>query len=93
MDPAVILQTSHGRRSIDTFQLYDASKANWDCEWFSFAPFLHIDTHRANKSLDVSHIEGLIPKQFGLDAVEVPGARSGLRSNLHLRNGMLKPET
>ena len=45
VDPAVILQTSHGRRSIDTFQLYDASKANWDCEWSSFAPFLHTDTH------------------------------------------------
>ncbi len=35
VDPAVILQTSHGRRSIDTFQLYDESKANWDCEWSS----------------------------------------------------------
>lgn len=27
-------------------------------------------------SLDVSHVEGLIPKEFGADAVEVPGARS-----------------
>lgn len=25
VDPLVILQTSHGRRSIDTFQLYDPS--------------------------------------------------------------------
>ena len=25
--------------------------------------------------LDVSHVEGLIPKEFGADAVEVPGAR------------------
>ena len=28
------------------------------------------------RSLDVSHVEGLIPKEFGADAVEVPGARS-----------------
>lgn len=27
-------------------------------------------------STDVSHIEGLIPKEFGHDAVEVPGARA-----------------
>lgn len=38
---------------------------------------MHIDTRRANESLDVRHVEGLIPKQFGLDAAEVPGARSG----------------
>lgn len=59
VDPAVILQTSHGRRSIDTFQLYDPSKANWEY---------------------VCQIEGLIPSQFGRDAVEVPGARNLLAS-------------
>ena len=32
VDPTVILQSSHGRRSIDTMQLYDPSKANWGCE-------------------------------------------------------------
>ena len=26
-------------------------------------------------SLDVSYVEGLIPKEFGADAVEVPGSR------------------
>lgn len=31
IDPSLILQSSHGRRSIDTFQLYDPSKANWEC--------------------------------------------------------------
>jgi len=31
VDPNVILETSHGRRSIDTLQLYDPSKANWEC--------------------------------------------------------------
>ena len=25
------IETSHGRRSIDTLQLYDPSKANWEC--------------------------------------------------------------
>ncbi|KAF6221009.1 hypothetical protein HO133_002690 [Letharia lupina] len=59
VDPAMILQSSHGRRSIDTFQLYDPSKANWEY---------------------VRHVEGLIPRQFGLDAVEVPGARNLLAS-------------
>ena len=28
------------------------------------------------RSLDVSHVEGLIPKEFGADAVEVLGART-----------------
>lgn len=31
-DPEVILQTSHGRRSIDTLKLVSPEKANWDCE-------------------------------------------------------------
>lgn len=30
--------------------------------------------------LDVSHVEGLIPKEFGQDAVEVPGSRVLLES-------------
>ncbi|EAU38895.1 hypothetical protein ATEG_00249 [Aspergillus terreus NIH2624] len=59
VDPNVILATSHGRRSIDTIQLYDPSKANWDY---------------------VSYVEGRIPKDFGSDAVEIPGARYLLSS-------------
>ncbi|KAL5341837.1 HAD-like domain-containing protein [Aspergillus crustosus] len=55
VDPATILATSHGRRSIDTLQLYDPAKANWEY---------------------VSYIEGLIPKEYGSDAVEIPGARA-----------------
>ena len=31
VDPNVILETSHGRRSIDTFAVLDPSKANWEC--------------------------------------------------------------
>ncbi|KAL9600119.1 MAG: hypothetical protein Q9219_003375 [cf. Caloplaca sp. 3 TL-2023] len=64
VDPAVILLTSHGRRSIETLALYDQSKANWDY---------------------VSHIEGLIPREYGADAVEIPGARSLLASLDHAR--------
>ncbi|KAJ9616775.1 DL-glycerol-3-phosphatase [Cladophialophora chaetospira] len=59
VDPDVILATSHGRRSIDVFKIYDPSKANWDY---------------------ICHEESLIPKEFGHDAVEIPGARKLLAS-------------
>lgn len=36
VDPNVILASSHGRRSIDTLQMYDPSKANWECQLASF---------------------------------------------------------
>lgn len=29
----MILASSHGRRSVDTFQEFDPSKANWECQW------------------------------------------------------------
>jgi len=32
VDPNTILATSHGQRSIDTFQIYDPSRANWECK-------------------------------------------------------------
>ena len=31
VDPNVILQTSHGRRSIDVLKIISPEKANWDC--------------------------------------------------------------
>ena len=34
VDPNVILQTSHGRRSIDILKDIDPSKANWECQFF-----------------------------------------------------------
>jgi glycerol 3-phosphatase-1 len=34
VDPEIILATSHGRRSIDTFKEFDPSKANWECRCF-----------------------------------------------------------
>jgi len=59
VDPQIILATSHGRRSIDTFKIHDPSKANWEY---------------------INQQEALIPREFGKDAVEVPGARSLLDS-------------
>lgn len=32
VDPNVILETSHGRRSIDVLQIISPEKANWECE-------------------------------------------------------------
>lgn len=55
VDPEVILQTSHGRRSIDMLKLLAPDKANWEY---------------------VRHMEGLLPKLHGGDAVEIPGARA-----------------
>ncbi|KAK4044524.1 hypothetical protein C8A01DRAFT_12106 [Parachaetomium inaequale] len=54
VDPKVILETSHGRRTIDTLQLLAPEKANWEY---------------------VKHMEDLLPKLYGDDAVEIPGAR------------------
>ncbi|KAI1079545.1 HAD-like protein [Whalleya microplaca] len=55
VDPEVILQTSHGRRSIDMLKVLSPEKANWEY---------------------VRHMEGLLPKLHGGDAVEIPGARA-----------------
>ncbi|KAF8865483.1 glycerol-3-phosphate phosphatase-like protein [Acephala macrosclerotiorum] len=55
VDPNVILETSHGRRSIDTLKaLGQDHLANWDY---------------------IKHMEGLLPKNYGEDVVEIPGAR------------------
>ncbi|PQE11111.1 haloacid dehalogenase-like hydrolase protein [Rutstroemia sp. NJR-2017a BVV2] len=59
VDPNVILQTSHGRRSIDVLKVISPEKANWDY---------------------VKYMEGLVPKEYGSDATEIPGARSLLDS-------------
>jgi len=32
VDPNVILESSHGRRTIDVLKDYDESKANWECK-------------------------------------------------------------
>jgi len=39
VDPNVILQTSHGRRSIDILKDIDPSKANWECK--SLQPYFY----------------------------------------------------
>lgn len=57
VDPEVILETSHGRRSIDVLKILAPEKANWEF---------------------VQHMEGLLPKNYGHIAVEIPGARTML---------------
>ncbi|KAK7951995.1 HAD-like protein [Apiospora aurea] len=64
VDPQVILQTSHGRRSIDMLKVLAPEKANWQY---------------------VRHMEGLLPKLHGEDAVEIPGARALLDSLIAAR--------
>jgi len=54
VDPKVILETSHGRRSIDVLKILSPERANWDY---------------------IKHMEGLLPKTYADDAVEIPGAR------------------
>ncbi|KAJ4404928.1 DL-glycerol-3-phosphatase [Neurospora sp. IMI 360204] len=56
--PEVILQTSHGRRTIDMLKELAPEKATWEY---------------------VQHMEGLLPKKYGDDAVEIPGARALLQ--------------
>ncbi|KAJ0160882.1 Glycerol-1-phosphate phosphohydrolase 1 [Colletotrichum tanaceti] len=53
--PDVILETSHGRRSIDILKILAPEKANWEY---------------------TREMEGRLPKLYGKDAVEIPGARA-----------------
>ncbi|KAJ0278923.1 hypothetical protein COL26b_006876 [Colletotrichum chrysophilum] len=53
--PEVILETSHGRRSIDILKILAPEKANWEY---------------------TREMEGRLPKLYGKDAVEIPGARA-----------------
>ena len=39
VDPEVILQTSHGRRSIDMLKVLAPEKANWECKYHIRQPF------------------------------------------------------
>ncbi|CAM1506586.1 Fc.00g062270.m01.CDS01 [Cosmosporella sp. VM-42] len=57
VEPSVILETSHGRRSIDVLRILAPEKANWEY---------------------VKQMEGLLPKLYGDEAIEIPGARSML---------------
>ncbi|KAK4212506.1 HAD-like protein [Rhypophila decipiens] len=55
VSPEVILETSHGRRSIDILRILAPEKATWEY---------------------VQDMEGRLPRLYGDDAVEIPGARS-----------------
>ncbi|KAK5990423.1 2-deoxyglucose-6-phosphate phosphatase 1 [Cladobotryum mycophilum] len=57
--PEVILETSHGRRSIDVLKLLAPEKATWEY---------------------VTELEAALPRLYGDDASEIPGARSLLDS-------------
>ncbi|KAK4173683.1 DL-glycerol-3-phosphatase [Triangularia setosa] len=61
--PEIILQTSHGRRTIDMLKILAPEKATWEY---------------------VQSKEALLPKLYGSDAVEIPGARSLLDSLISL---------
>ncbi|CRK28446.1 hypothetical protein BN1723_003538 [Verticillium longisporum] len=81
----VILQTSHGRRSIDVLKILAPEKANWDSE--ARTPQLTLAGEEEEKeetpSLplpchdpDVREAEGRLPKLYAHEAIEVPGART-----------------
>lgn len=76
----MILATSHGRRSIDVLREYDPSKATLECKFSSHLISLScqrgIIHHVLTPIADVQRIEASIPKQFGADAVEIPGSRA-----------------
>jgi glycerol-1-phosphatase len=86
VDPNVILATSHGRRSIDVFKMYDPSKANWECKSQKCHGLRPVQRRHCmlNQPADISHEEGLIPKIFGHDAAEIPGARKLLTALEHV---------
>jgi glycerol 3-phosphatase-1 len=71
VDPAVILATSHGRRSIDVLRMYEPRLANWECPCHSF----NLRPEILIKVADISKMEGRIPKEHGADVVEIPGSR------------------
>ena len=90
MDPAEILKTSHGRRSIDVFKIVAPHKANWECKSPSPSPspplcvLLLLLRIRADATPDVRHVEGQLPLLYGDEAIEIPGARALLDSlNAH----------
>ena len=83
----VILQTSHGRRSIDVLKLLCPERANWDCKsnqkTISSHLVLSFATTNPNQTPtnhlpypDVCAAEAQIPKDHGSDATEIPGSRA-----------------
>lgn len=42
VDPLVILETSHGRRSIDTLKILAPEKANWECRSSPSLPIMYL---------------------------------------------------
>ncbi|KAF5266846.1 hypothetical protein FOXYS1_2291 [Fusarium oxysporum] len=80
--PEVILETSHGRRSIDILKILAPEKANWDYAkpQLRIYPGGHLGRATADHFPDVRDMEGRLPKYHGHEAVEIPGARSMLEA-------------
>ncbi|KAF5558215.1 glycerol 3-phosphatase 1 [Fusarium mexicanum] len=80
--PEVILETSHGRRSIDILKILAPEKANWDYAkpHLRIYPGGHLGRATADHFPDVRDMEGRLPKYHGHEAVEIPGARSMLEA-------------
>ena len=70
----VILQTSHGRRTVEVLDIHAPHLSNWACKHYAFLndAFQSCLTER----LDVCKAEGQIPLIYGKDAVEIPGSRN-----------------
>lgn len=66
VDPATILATSHGRRSIDTLQLYDPTKANWECK-----SFFDCTVHARHYTVQIEFPESP-PKQHPISSTHRP---------------------
>jgi glycerol 3-phosphatase-1 len=89
-DPKLILQTSHGRRTIDTLKIVCPEKATSECEYFApcFVCFTCFKnsvfpqqlTDTSFEMIDVAKMETLIPGIASDSAIAVPGARSLLES-------------
>ncbi|KAF3483233.1 uncharacterized protein GIQ15_02557 [Arthroderma uncinatum] len=81
VDPKVILETSHGRRSIDMLKILAPERANWECKSVAApAAAAIISLPFRSVGIDVSMMEGRVPRELGADATEIPGARRLLTS-------------
>ncbi|KAK6088933.1 haloacid dehalogenase-like hydrolase [Seiridium cupressi] len=84
VDPALILQTAHGRRTIDTLKAFCPGKANWKCEVYP-SPTEACCNSLLIVMTDVGEMEALIPKLYGQDAVTINGARELLQAIIAVR--------
>ncbi|KAI5465973.1 HAD-like domain-containing protein [Mariannaea sp. PMI_226] len=78
VDPAVILETSHGRRSIDVLRILAPEKATWECK-FEIPGTSRVGRETLLTQLSVTQqMEAVLPKNYGHMSVVIPGARAML---------------